>query len=558
MEIAAFLIGSASFMTSDELIALTRAMAEAGTQLKWTDPIVVDKHCIGGIPGNRTSMIVVPIVAAHGLPIPKTSSRAITSPAGTADTMEVLARVNVGVDEMKAIVAACNGCLVWGGHVNLSPADDILISVERPLSLDTREQMVASIMSKKLAAGSTHLLIDLPVGPTAKLTNGTEAMRLRKLFEFVGDRFGIAVEVITTDGRQPIGNGIGPVLEAQDVMAVLANDPAAPMDLREKSLRLAAHLLEYDPKLRGGAGYARARELLDSGAALKQMQKIIDAQGPSNCRTDLGNLTFDVTAGSDGVVSGIDCLQIEPAGADRGRAARQGSRHQAVQEDRRPRRKRRAAVSDLRFRSVGARSCGGEREDRYRLRDRKSDIASRPGEAVSNVAIQSLPSGAGDAGRLAALLGLALQEIALHRFPDGEMRVTVGRCRRDDDHLCLARPAERQAHCSPVRRGSAAAGGRQAARAAGALSLLHAPGRSLQRRRSDQPEGGRPAHRGNCGSRDHGGCPPSSHARHQRGFSRHRGRKPVGHAGDRECAALGRDRSRDDRGRPRRGVRGPG
>jgi thymidine phosphorylase len=310
MEIAAFLIGSASFMTSDELIALTRAMAQAGTQLKWTDPIVVDKHCIGGIPGNRTSMIVVPIVAAHGLPIPKTSSRAITSPAGTADTMEVLARVNVGADEMKAIVAACNGCLVWGGHVNLSPADDILISVERPLSLDTREQMVASIMSKKLAAGSTHLLIDLPVGPTAKLTNGTEAMRLRKLFEFVGDRFGIAVEVITTDGRQPIGSGIGPVLEAQDVMAVLANDPAAPMDLREKSLRLAAHLLEYDPKLRGGAGYARARELLDGGAALKQMHKIIDAQGPSNCRTELGDLTFDVLAGSDGVVSGIDCLQM--------------------------------------------------------------------------------------------------------------------------------------------------------------------------------------------------------------------------------------------------------
>jgi thymidine phosphorylase len=310
MEIAAFLISSASFMTSDELIALTGAMAQAGTQLRWTSPIVVDKHCIGGIPGNRTSMIVVPIVAAHGLPIPKTSSRAITSPAGTADTMEVLARVNVGADEMKTIVAACNGCLVWGGHVNLSPADDILISVERPLSLDTREQMVASIMSKKLAAGSTHLLIDLPVGPTAKLTSGTEAMRLRKLFEFVGDRFGISVEVITTDGRQPIGNGIGPVLEAQDVMAVLANDPAAPADLREKSLRLAAHLLEYDPKLRGGAGYVRARELLDSGAALRQMQKIIDAQGPSSCRTELGNMTFDVTAGSDGFVGGIDCLQL--------------------------------------------------------------------------------------------------------------------------------------------------------------------------------------------------------------------------------------------------------
>ncbi|HEY6860310.1 MAG TPA: thymidine phosphorylase family protein [Pseudolabrys sp.] len=310
MEIAAFLIGSASFMTSNELLALSRAMAQAGTQLKWNQPIIVDKHCIGGIPGNRTSMVVVPIVAAHGLTIPKTSSRAITSPAGTADTMEVLTRVDLSVNEMKEVVNACHGCLVWGGHVNLSPADDILISVERPLSVDTREQMVASIMSKKLAAGSTHLLIDLPVGPAAKLTTAMEAMRLRKLFEFVGDHFGIAVEVITTDGRQPIGNGIGPVLEAQDVMTVLSNAPGAPVDLREKSLQLAAHLLEYDPELRGGSGYIRARELLDSGAALKQMHKIIDAQGPSDCRTDLGTLTADIPAPQDGVIAAIDCLRL--------------------------------------------------------------------------------------------------------------------------------------------------------------------------------------------------------------------------------------------------------
>jgi thymidine phosphorylase len=310
MEIAAFLIGSASFMTSGELLALTRAMADAGTQLAWNGPIVVDKHCIGGIPGNRTSMIVVPITAAHGLTIPKTSSRAITSPAGTADTMEVLARVDLDVDAMKEVVAACHGCLVWGGHVNLSPADDILISVERPLSIDTREQMVASIMSKKIAAGSTHLLIDLPVGPSAKLTSAMDAMRLRKLFEFVGDHFGIAVEVITTDGRQPIGNGIGPVLEAQDVMAVLRNDPTAPRDLREKSLRLAAHLLDTDPDLRGGKGYLRARELLESGAALKQMHKIIDAQGPSGCAAEIGCLSSDVLAPRDGVVEAIDCLRL--------------------------------------------------------------------------------------------------------------------------------------------------------------------------------------------------------------------------------------------------------
>jgi thymidine phosphorylase len=133
-------------------------------------------------------------------------------------------------------------------------------------------------------------------------------MRLRKLFEFVGDHFGMIIEVVITDGRQPIGRGIGPVLEAEDVMAVLSNSADAPVDLREKSLRLAARLLEWDPELRGGTGYARACELLESGAAMRQMQKIINAQGPSPSRAELGTLTIDVKAPSDGVVTGIDCL----------------------------------------------------------------------------------------------------------------------------------------------------------------------------------------------------------------------------------------------------------
>ena len=374
MEIAAFLIGSANFMTNDKLLALAHAMAQAGTQLTWDRPIVVDKHCIGGIPGNRTSMIVVPIVAAHGLAIPKTSSRAITSPAGTADTMEVLARVDLSVDEMKQVVTACHGCLVWGGHVNLSPADDILISVERPLSLDTREQMVASIMSKKIEAGATHLLIDLPVGPAAKLTNAMEAMRLRKLFEFVGDHFGISVEVVTTDGRQPIGNGIGPVLEAHDVMTVLANNPEAPPDLREKSLRLAAHLLEYDPELRGGTGYARARELLESGAALKQMHKIIEAQGPSTCRTDLGTLMTDIPASSDGVVAAIDCLRLNRLARTAGAPIDKG-----------------AGIKI--FKKIGDRIAKGEPLYRiYAFEESEYDLAVAAGKLNSGYVIDDLPS----------------------------------------------------------------------------------------------------------------------------------------------------------------------
>jgi len=310
IEVTAFLVGAAGFLSTEELLALTRAMAGVGTQLRWDSPIVVDKHCIGGIPGNRTSMIIVPIVAAHGLLMPKTSSRAITSPAGTADTMEVLARVDLGTEEMRGVVETCRGCLVWGGHVRLSPADDVLIGVERPLGIDTRELMVASILSKKMAAGSTHLLLDIPVGPHAKVRDGNDALRLRKLFELLGDRLGLATEVVLTDGRQPIGNGIGPLLEARDVMAVLSGDPAAPADLREKSLRLAGRILENDPQLRGGTGYLRAKTLLESGAALKAMQRIIDAQGPPPKAATLGTLTADIPADHDGVVVAIDNLRI--------------------------------------------------------------------------------------------------------------------------------------------------------------------------------------------------------------------------------------------------------
>jgi thymidine phosphorylase len=305
-------VAATNGFTRDEVLALTRAMIDAGTRLDWPNHgnMIVDKHSIGGIPGNRTSMIVVPIVAAHGLTCPKTSSRAITSPAGTADTMEVLARVELNAAEMRAVVEREHGCLVWGGHVNLSPADDIFIAVERPLSVDSPEQMVASILSKKAAAGVTHLVLDLPVGPTAKLRSPDAATELRKLFEYVADAIGLNIEVVFTDGSQPIGNGVGPALEARDVMAVLRNDADAPADLRDKSLLLAARMLEFDPALRGGKGLARAQELLQTGAALAAMQRIMAMQGPPPAPPERAPLSRDITAQGEGVVRGIDCLRL--------------------------------------------------------------------------------------------------------------------------------------------------------------------------------------------------------------------------------------------------------
>jgi thymidine phosphorylase len=291
-------------------LSLTRAMAGVGGRLEWNGDVIVDKHCIGGIPGNRTSMIVVPIVAAHGLICPKTSSRAITSPAGTADTMGVLANVDLTEECMVAIVAREKAFLAWGGRVNLSPADDVLISVERPLRLDSFEQMVASILSKKAAAGSTHLLIDIPVGPTAKVRSQRDAVRLRKLFEYVARHLGIVTDVVITDGSQPIGRGIGPVLEARDVMAVLRNEDDAPADLRERGVILAGRMLEFDPALEGGKGYARALELLASGAALAAMERMIEAQGRRTEAPPLGIHHFEVTAAHAGSVAHIDCQRI--------------------------------------------------------------------------------------------------------------------------------------------------------------------------------------------------------------------------------------------------------
>lgn len=310
MEIGAFLVACAGFMSTEETLSLARAMVDVGERLHWDAPLVVDKHCIGGIPGNRTSMIVVPIVAAHGLICPKTSSRAITSPSGTADTMEVLANVDLTAAQMSAIVAKENAVLAWGGRVKLSPADDVLISVERPLRLDTFEQMVASILSKKLAAGSTHLVLDIPVGPTAKVRSQRDAVRLRKLFEYVAKHMGIAIDVVFTDGSQPVGRGIGPVLEARDVMAVLRGDKDAPDDLHERAALLAGRVLEFDPALKGGEGMARARELLASGAALAAMERLIDAQGRQTAIQAAGEHHFEVKAAKAGRVAAIDCERI--------------------------------------------------------------------------------------------------------------------------------------------------------------------------------------------------------------------------------------------------------
>jgi thymidine phosphorylase len=280
LQIASFIAACAGDrLDITETIALTRAMLNAGSTLSWGAHPVMDKHCVGGLPGNRTTPLVVAIVAACGLIIPKTSSRAITSPAGTADTMETLAPVNLDIDQIRRVVAREGGCIVWGGGVSLSPADDILIRIERPLDLDSEGQLVASVLSKKLAAGSTHVLIDIPVGATAKVRSPESAAKLGSILTAVGEAFQLTVKTVITDGTQPVGRGIGPALEALDVLAVLQNQVNAPNDLRQRALNLAAGVLEMGKKASPGAGLALATATLDSGAAWRKFQAICEAQG---------------------------------------------------------------------------------------------------------------------------------------------------------------------------------------------------------------------------------------------------------------------------------------
>jgi len=325
IELAAFVTACAGGrLDHDETIGLTRAMIAVGQRITWGGGPVLDKHCVGGLPGNRTTPIVVAIVAAAGHRIPKTSSRAITSPAGTADTMEVMAPVTLDLATMRRVVEREGGCVVWGGNVRLSPADDVLIRVGRPLDFDSDGQLVASVLSKKAAAGSSHVLIDIPVGPTAKVRSEDAADLLEARLLATAHALDLTLSVLRTDGRQPVGFGIGPALEARDVLSVLRGDAGAPPDLRERALDVAAALLDIAPGAAPGQGKATARSLLDSGAALRKFLAICEAQGGFS-EPSMSAHSQPVLAARSGVVQGIDNRRLaniaKLAGAPRSASA---------------------------------------------------------------------------------------------------------------------------------------------------------------------------------------------------------------------------------------------
>lgn len=274
---AAFFQGG---FTNREIFYLIKAMVETGNQLNF-EGIIADKHSTGGVPGTRTSPIVVSIVAAAGFKIPKISSRAITTPAGTADVMEVLAPVDLSLNKVKEIVEKIGGCLVWNGQMAIAPADDIIIKVEKEIMFESFDKIIISILAKKVAVGSKCLILDIPYGPNLKIKKRNEANFVLKEFVRLGKKFNIEIIGSLNLAYQPAGNGVGPALEARDVLLVLEQRQNRPLALEEKSLRLAGELISlcYNKLGKKMDGYILAKDILKSGKALKKFKEIIYGQG---------------------------------------------------------------------------------------------------------------------------------------------------------------------------------------------------------------------------------------------------------------------------------------
>lgn len=299
--------------SDEELYHLTRAMVETGEQLHFNG-IVADKHSTGGVVGARTTMIVVPIIAAAGIKIPKNSSRAITSPSGTADTMEVLAPVTFSPRQIEHIVNDVGGCIVWGGHLGLAPADDVIIQVEEPLAFESFDKIIVSIMAKKIASGAKNVVFDIPVGPTMKIIHFKDAELIAKKFTFLASKFKINVVCDINETRQTTGHGVGPTLEVLDVLRVLEQTSNRPLALEEKALRLGGKLLELCfssmPDRPKKNGEDLARELLSSGKALSKMKEIIKAQGGdedvSSHTVELAKKVYEVKSSSAGQILSVN------------------------------------------------------------------------------------------------------------------------------------------------------------------------------------------------------------------------------------------------------------
>lgn len=293
-----------------ELYHLTKAMAETGEKFKWPYEKVIDKHSIGGLAGKGITPIIVSIIASKGLIIPNTSTRAITAPAGTTDVMEVFCHVEFTKDEIEDLIRKNNACMVWGGGLDLAPADEALIEIEKPLGIELYDKFIVSILAKKVAMGLTHYVLDLPCGPDTKVANMDDVKIIKEKFESLSEKFGIKVKVLSRKALGPDGRGIGPNLEARDILHVLQQSNNRFMPLQEISLELAGELLELAGEAKPGKGYEAAKNELVSGKAYEKFKKIVAAQkGNPDIQPEdikLGKFSHDIVADKAGEVKDIE------------------------------------------------------------------------------------------------------------------------------------------------------------------------------------------------------------------------------------------------------------
>lgn len=296
-------------MNFKEKVSLVEAILETGNKLNLKRKLVVDKHSIGGIAG-RVTPIIVSICASAGLTMPKTSSRAITTPAGTVDAIETLAEVEFSMSELRKIIQKTNACMVWGGALGMVPADSKIIQVEKMLNIDPEAQMLASIIAKKISVGSSHIIIHLPYGKSAKVGK-SKALRLKKEFEKLGKHFHKKIKGIPIKNNGPVGNGVGPMLEMIDVIKVLKREDKC-YQLEDRALTLSGELLEMTGKAKKGKGYSKAKEILDSGKAFEKFKQIIKAQGGSLSKSKLkyANFKKDIFSKKSGKVTEVDNKKI--------------------------------------------------------------------------------------------------------------------------------------------------------------------------------------------------------------------------------------------------------
>jgi pyrimidine-nucleoside phosphorylase len=283
-----------------ETVALTRAMTESGTVLRWGEgPALVDKHSTGGV-GDKVSLVLAPLWAELGYRVPMISGRGLGHTGGTLDKLESIEgfRTDLGPDKLSSILGSV-GCFITGQTEDLAPADRILYALRNETcTVESIPLIVGSILSKKLASGIRRLVLDVKTGSGAFMQR-TEDARARALaLVRVAQGSGLPCHALLTDMDTPLGHAVGNTLEVKEAMDTL--EGRGPADLRDLTLALAD-----DP---------RAAEVLASGAAAERFRKMISAQGgrPGMLKSS-GCARQQVRAYRSGIVRRCDARAIARA-----------------------------------------------------------------------------------------------------------------------------------------------------------------------------------------------------------------------------------------------------